>query len=427
MTALLTGAIAFVACDKRDMNEPSGVEEKVKSVKVEGEAYLLEVNGDLTPISLSELGLRSASQSNKVESEKGSITGLGEYNTGDKVVVKAERKSPYQLYTLYAEGNTTLTKEKGQVVDLTGFSNDQTYVKVKDVSCQITFNVEKDTKFIAVFTAQGTSATDKSYEALANVTWDNVDGNTTQRKTYLQQGFNVYSAMKSSDGRFVSWKSLGNQLCTWSLDEQGKASWLTVVASPERGDLNLTVQPYISKTEGPRTTSFKITMGPKYPGSNVAATPNTKAERTYTVTQNSYYAEATLGDPDLKFKYGDGSVANIPPTVSASFLPKGETKNLKDADKSFKTPIQVEIPEYVNGQKRGTVTKEVTVEFGNPSNSNITKGSPEGTYTAKPNRGRTDLTSEIPVTFKVDGKVVKNSTIKTTQKPIKYVVSGEIQ
>lgn len=175
------------------------------------------------------------------------------------------------------------------------------------------------------------------------------------------------------------------------------------------------------KTAPARTFTFKV-------GKNGTIASAPKVWRTITVTQNSYYESIDPEDPDVEFTYGDGSVANIPATLSTTYRPTGEAKDLSTLDKSLNSDVFANIPVYENGVKTSEVVKKpITLVFGNPSATWLSKVSSTTTYKAGVNNNKVANSATVKVEFKLGNVVLKTTTITATQQPRKYNVGGEIQ
>lgn len=153
--AMATGlmmAILFSGC-KNPREEPTPepkpvpVPEKkeeeptTSKVTITAELYNL-VNGELVPVLENRAG----------EEAPGTIIGIGDYNHGDKVTIKAEINDfmSDKLVALYEkEGKGGFTKERGGAVDSTA---DNPLYTIRDgVSSEVSFDAKEDMTFIAVF------------------------------------------------------------------------------------------------------------------------------------------------------------------------------------------------------------------------------------------------------------------------------------
>lgn len=419
-TLVVAGAMLFGSCDKQTLNRetPSDKSECTLSA----ESFLMDSQGNLTPLPVSTLRA-------DVENEKGKISGLGKYYTGQTATVTATAKAPYRLLTLYVKDDPTFTYEAG----MTTTASTSTITKVANKSCTIKLVVSKSVRFVAIYTNADT--TRKAYGIAANEQKTSlvVEGNQEHR-VLNNLGFQEYTAIVKGDGKVALWEKTAEKVFGWEILRTNKQNWLVVEPSASTGEITFRPHSYRSKTGGSRSETIILIKKPGVPTSGDLNVTLADVRRQVVFTQNSYYDSAdNVSDID-KIQVGSDTAVDsrdidkvIPPTLTWTFNPNGETKDITTLHKSFKQPVKVIIPVYKNGKKTGeTVTKTMTVEFGNPSGGTwLTKTG--NNYKTTANAGEAVRNGSVTVTFKVDGKPIRTTTVRVSQEAITYEVSGEIQ
>lgn len=394
LTMSVGALLGFTSCQNDRGVSPQDPTDVTSKHTVTTEVFYLDEAGNLTS------SLRA------INDPKGTITGDGSYFHNENVAVTAKAKSGYVLHKLYEKNS------KGGFTEANGVVNSD--------SKTINFKITDDMYFIAVFSSQ--SGSERGYQNL-KIAGTNGDyklpalkGKTEVTKNLSTIGEEV-SPLKTATGLITGWTVTNGSYKLWNLDGT-LPTWLT--ATVVNGELKIVAKPHIGKTAKARTATFKV-------GKNGTIASAPKVWRTITVTQNSYYESIDPDDPDVVFTYGDGTVANIPATLSTTYRPTGEAKDLSALDKSLNSNLVAKIPVYENGVKTSEVVeKPVEVVFGTPSANWLTKAA-GSTYKAGVNNNKVANSATVKVEFKVDNVVLRTTTITATQQPRKYNVGGKIQ
>lgn len=398
LTATVGALFSFTSCQNDRGVSPQYPTDASKHT-VTTEMYFLDEAGNLTS------SLRA------IDGAKGTITGDGSYYHNESVTVTAKAKSGYVLHKLYEKNS------KGGYTEANGVVNSD--------SKTINFKITDDMYFIAVFSSQ--SGNERGYQNLkiAGTNGDYklpaIEGKTNVTKNLSTIGEEV-SALKTATGEITGWAVTNSSYKLWNVDGTLPA-WLT--ATVVNGELKIVAKPHIGKTAKARTATFKV-------GKNGTIATAPKVWRTITVTQNSYYeadgSDSTDNIDDIKITDGNGTVVDVPATLSTTYLPQGEAKDLSQLDKSLNTKLFANIPVYKNGVKTTEVVKKpITLVFGNPSANWLSKVSGTTTYKAGVNNNKVANSATVKVEFKLGSVVLKTTTITATQQPKKYNVGGEIQ
>lgn len=404
--ALFLGLLGFSSCDNKNIMNGNEVPSTDK-VNVTYEAYFQDAHGNL---SLFTTDLRAVTG----DKTKATITGDGSYYHNDIVNLKVVANDPYTLHELYEKS------EKG------GFTKAKGLVDAKEKT--LTFNVTEDMTFVAVFT--NVNAEERGYRNLKvdeksadfTLSLSSTKDNYTQdlTKDMLAVGEEV-AAVKTADGVITGFTVINATYKAWDMVGPTPASdWLTATFDKTSGKLSLVAKPYNAKVPA-RTTKVRVGKD----GSN-AEMPGSWVE--VTVSQSAFYTGVDEVDSDSEFSYGDGTIANIKPTLNVDFNPKGDKKDFKTLDKNLNNPIYVLVPTYKDGQllpKDEWVKKPVVVDFGQPTQSWLTKN--DSSYAAPMNDGKAPRQDNIVVSFKVDDKIVASSVVTVKQDAVKYNVDVEIQ
>lgn len=402
--SILFGMLAF-SLSSCNNERGLSIDDVEKSHTVTTEAFLLQSDGTL--VSFSTQDLRSATDSN----EMGEITGGGQYFHAQDATIKATAKSGYQLYTLYERD---------------GFSgNDENSGKegiVNGTSKSITVSVTQDLRFVAVFV--GANDSDLRYRDLKI---DGVNGDYELRESLSGNEDDVRNGslstigveekgLRRANGTFIGWQVSDSEYKNWDIVEPSE-SWLKVTKS--YGTVEYRATPFVSKTAGPRTATFKVGKNGTGEGSG-----DGDCWRTITITQNSYYENSSIDSPD-RFELADGTAVAIPSSLEYKFPGAGGTKDVKELHGSLSKPIYAVYDRYVNGKKIEPIKRDVTVTFGTANPDWVTnKGS---MYRAKGNPGSSERRSNAEITFNVGGTVVKTTTIKFSQDVKSHNVDVEAQ
>lgn len=398
LTATVGALFSFTSCQNDRGVSPQDPTDASKHT-VTTEMYFLDEAGNLTST------LRT------IDGTKGTITGDGSYYHNESVTVTAKAKSGYVLHKLYEKNS------KGGFTEANGVVNSD--------SKSINFKITDDMYFIAVFSSQ--SGNERGYQNLkiAGTNGDYrlpaIEGKTNVTKNLSTIGEEV-SALKTATGDITGWTVTNSSYKLWNVDGSLPA-WLT--ATVVNGELKIVAKPHIGKTAKARTATFKV-------GKNGTIASAPKVWRTITVTQNSYYeadgSDSTDNIDDIKITDGNGKVVGVPATLSTTYRPEGEAKDLSKLDKSLNTKLFANVPVYKNGVKTTEVVKKpITVVFGNPSAAWLSKVSSTTTYKAGVNNNKVANSATVKVQFKLGNVVLKTTTITATQQPKKYNVGGEIQ
>lgn len=398
LTATVGALFSFTSCQNDRGVSPQDPTDASKHT-VTTEMYFLDEAGNLTST------LRT------IDGTKGTITGDGSYYHNESVTVTAKAKSGYVLHKLYEKNS------KGGFTEANGVVNSD--------SKSINFKITDDMYFIAVFSSQ--SGNERGYQNLkiAGTNGDYrlpaIEGKTNVTKNLSTIGEEV-SALKTATGDITGWTVTNSSYKLWNVDGSLPA-WLT--ATVVNGELKIVAKPHIGKTAKARTATFKV-------GKNGTIASAPKVWRTITVTQNSYYeadgSDSTDNINDIKITDGNGKVVGVPATLSTTYRPEGEAKDLSKLDKSLNTKLFANVPVYKNGVKTTEVVKKpITVVFGNPSAAWLSKVSSTTTYKAGVNNNKVANSATVKVQFKLGNVVLKTTTITATQQPKKYNVGGEIQ
>ena len=394
-----TFGLGLASCDKNGRELP--VDPSEKTYEVTTEAFFLEEDGTLVPFSANDL--------RATESEKGTITGAGQYFHNEQATIKATPKGTYKLYSLYEKsGYNGLTEATGKPAS-------------GEKSKTISVPVIQDLHFIAVF--MGQEGNERGYKDLkiagtnGDYRFSTIGAKATTPITATTIGTEV-SPVKTYDGTIQEWEASNESYKNW--DIQGSIpAWFT--ATVVNGVLTITPTQHIGKSPA-RTATFKV-------GKNGTVQGAPSVWRTITVTQNSYYEADGVGDSinDIKITDGNGTVVGVPATLATTYLPTGGSKDLKTLHNSLSTPLFAQVPVYVNGQKTtDTVKKPITLTWSAPSDAWLTKGS-GSTYSAGINNGKVTRSATVKVEFKVGSTLLKTTTITATQAPRKYNVGGEVK
>lgn len=395
-----TFGLCLASCDKNSRELP--VDPSEKTYEVTTEAFFLEEDGTLVPFSANDL--------RATESEKGTITGAGQYFHNEQATIKATPKGTYKLYSLYEKsGFNGLTEAKGKPA-------------AGETSKTITTPVTQDLHFIAVF--MGQEGNERGYKDLkiagtnGNYTFSPRPGNSNSAVTATTIGTEL-SPVKTYDGKIQEWVPSNTSYKDWNIDGT-IPTWLT--AKIANGVLTITPKMHISKTAPARTATFKVGKNGTGGGASVW--------RTITVTQNSYYEADGADDSidDIKITDGNGTVVGVPATLSTTYRSTGESKDLKTLDKSLNTSLFAQVPVYENGKKTTkTVKKPITLTWSASSAAWLVRSGSTTTYNAGQNITKADRTATVKVEFKVGSTLLKTTTITAKQAPRKYNVGGEVK
>lgn len=398
--AVGTFGLGLASCDKNTRELP--VDPSEKTYEVTTEAFFLEEDGTLVPFSANDL--------RATESEKGTITGAGQYFHNEQATIKATPKGTYKLYSLYEKsGYNGLTEATGKPAS-------------GETSKTITVPVTRDLHFIAVF--MGQEGNERGYKDLkiAGVNGDyrfsTIGAKATAPVTATTIGTEL-SPVKTYDGKIQEWVPSNTSYKNWEIDGT-IPTWLT--ANIANGVLTVTPKMHISKTAGPRTATFKVGKNGTGGGASVW--------RTITVTQNSYYEADGVGDSidDIKITDGNGTVVGVPATLATTYAPTGQSKDLKALHSSLSTPLFAQVPIYENGQKTTkTVKKPITLTWSVSSAAWLVRSGSTTTYNAGQNITKAERTATVKVEFKVGSTLLKTTTITAKQAPRKYNVGGEVK
>lgn len=376
-----------------------------KKLTVTTESYFLEEDGSLTPLG----NLRAVTG----DATKGSVVGDGVYDYNASVKLSVTAKSNYTLYKFYeSSGKGGFSEAKGVV---------------NKASHTVTFNVQEDMKFIAIFASPGTSLT-LGYQ---NLKLDNklanyaktLSGNTATSGNFMSVGEEIVALKDPSGKPTGQWTVRNAAYKAWGVSAPS-AAWLKASINTSTGQVTYNAQAYNQKAPA-RTATFKV-------GKDGAS--GKSAWRTVTITQNSYYEGTGADETDItkptddQFTYGDGTVANIKATLATSLPATGGSKDLKTLDKSLNTTVYMLVPVYINGVKQAKtswVKKPLTVTWSAPAatwlsgTNSVVKAGINNTSAAR--------STTVTASFKLGSVVVKTTTITVSQAKRQYNVDVEIQ
>lgn len=400
--SFVLGSLAFSlsSCDN-EREIPVDLEE---THTVTTEAFILQPDGTL--ISFDTESLRAAG--GRSETDRGIIEGGGEFKHNDKTTIKATAKGRFQLYTLFEKTDFSgWTKEAGK----------QGIVNKVEKSINVT--VTRDLSFVAVFV--GVDNSNLNYRDL-KVNGVNGDYTVPTKAEATENGVLDGTlttvgieemGVTTKTGEFTGWKVTKDNYGDWEVKDISEP-WLTV--TPSSGSVKYTATPFESKTEGPRTVTFKVGKDGKGVGKGVW--------RTVTITQNSYFENKDMSKPDgFDFGEGSGKVANIPPTLSHNFAAVGGQIDVKTLHETLKQPVYAVYKRYVNGKEIAPKREPVTVEFGVATPDWVQNS--DSNYAAEENPTGATRNATANITWKVNGKVVKTTVVTFTQDVQKHTVVVE--
>lgn len=383
--ALLVLLFAMASCKSQDVP----VESKVT---VWGESLLMNEDG-----SFEELPLLRAED---LSTEKGSITGLGEYDADHLVTVRAERKADYILYEFYEVNEKgDFSRAKGRVNET---KTDGAYKKVKDVSCEISFRVNQDMRFRAVFIKA--SESESSYDVKVNGSDQNIVDNYLPKgetKTYTVSGTKT-TPIKNGEGVIVENKV--ENYSDWSVTDD--RDWITTTLGSD-GQLQVTASPNTAPGGGFRSGTVRVGKGNDF----VTITVNQDWEGT---------EDVIIDDSDNEVSVGD-----LPNSIRHEFLPKGSSIDIRDKAPALKKTLYVA---KVRKNSSGTTYVEkvaLTVEYKDASDSWVSRSSYN--YTAQRNTTGKERNTEASILIKKNTDTVKTINVSFVQKSSKFIVDGEIQ
>lgn len=401
---LFATMFGFSSCQNEAVRDIEIPTEKTVNVKVE--AFVKEADGSLSPFTTD---LRAVIG----DASKATITGDGSYFYNDLVNLKVVANNPYTLHQLYEK------QEKG------GFTKANGIVDEKEKT--LSFNITEDMTFVAIFTNideqqkgyRNLKVDNKSSDFTLALVTDESNSKSPQTKEMFAVGEEV-AAIKTATGEVTGLSVINSAYKAWNIVGQNSVSdWLKASIDKTTGKLLFVAQPYVAKAPA-RTTVVKV-------GKNATDTALPSAWVSVTVTQSSFYKGVDELTPNSEFTYGNGTIADIKPQIEAIFDPNGDKKDFKALDKSLQGPIYVSVPTYKDGEllpKDQWVKEKVEIDFGNPSEDWLKQK--DSTYASPVNQGKVERSSDVVISFKVDGKTVDTTTVNVKQKPKTFDVNVEM-
>lgn len=396
-----TFGLGLASCDN---SRELPVDQSEQSFVVTTEALLMQEDGSLVPFVANDL--KAATE--KIDNERGTITGGGTYFYRENATITATAKGEYKLFTLYEKGAAgNHTQEAGQKL-----GNDKTKT--------ITIPVEKNLNFVAIFI--GVKGEDREYRnlkldgKLENLTKSNIDGKKGTNGTFTTVG-EEYSPLKDPKGKIQGWTVTNSNFKNWDA-KTPSADWLTITKGD--GSMFYTVKPYISMEKGPRTATVEVGKDGVGQGKGTW--------RTFTVKQDSYYDSSV--DPNNGGKTPDkivdenGKEVSLPSDASYEFPSTGGQKNIKDF--GYGKKYFALYKSYKNGvvQPEAQWLKvELVPEYGQVANWIKVDGTKNIYAASKNTEQKVSRSSVLTVTWKgAKNAVVKSTKVTFTQKAVTYHV-----
>lgn len=400
--SLLLGLL--VGCDNKGdrPNSVNDIENDVGTHEVTTECYFMNDDGSL--ISFDSTSLRASDDSNV----KGSITGGGSFQHGDKTIIKATANSGYQLYTLYErDAKEGYTKEKGEAYS-------------EDKSIEVVVN--QDLHFIAIF-FNPNSKTALEYRNLkiSNIDKINEEFASKDPKDKLvisESDINNYEISVGSNGsgffrfEFVGeewrglfdyygnvrdWELSNREYKEWTFDgDQNSYPWIKISLNyiESIGWLYIySIEKHVDPSGKPRVATFRVGRDGTNGGKG--------AWRTITITQKAH-----IPNEDWRFDgfyLGDRQIysylqSSDEPTVT--FMPEGNSIDVL----SLIPKVELQYKKYVDGSPTVETRREpATPTFSDGPSWTKRNGS---TYTAEKNATGSSRDGSAAVSWKHEDKSV---------------------